>query len=254
MKHLKLKNWVIWVSTMVLMGVTLFCKKSDNDNKGALALLLGSASFVPATGPGCDRTKKECVISLMAGKTWYMVGPQQPTHLLGFRPFVLASAGTCYAKTKADIQVGSGTNDLVFTVANVNGTTTNPDGTALTGDETCDHNTSVGGYGSNTTSDAATITPVSESCFNIDIIYTNFPPQEGRGTINRDGTELLLEVYVRNVAFAIDPSGHRCADGAVGERNASLTPDSTSCDNNNYVCNPASDPTYNNVQIYDLVE
>lgn len=251
MKHLKLKNWVIWVSTMVLMGVTLFCKKSDNnDNKGALALLLGSASVVPTTGPGCDRTKKECVISLMAGKTWYMVGPQQPTHLLGFRPFVLASAGTCYAKTKAVIQVGSGTNDLVFTVANVNGATTNPDGTPFTGDETCDHNTPVGGYGSNTPSDAATITPVSESCFNIDITYGTIK-QEGRGTINNDGTELRLEVYRKDNA---DPAGHRCADGGVGERNASLTPDSTSCNNGFYVCNPASDSSYKNVQIYDLVE
>jgi hypothetical protein len=252
MKHLKLKNWVIWVSTMVLMGVTLFCKKSDdNDNKGALALLLASASVVPTTGPGCDRTKKECVISLMAGKTWYMVGPsQQPTNLLGFRPYVVAFA-TCYAKTKAVIQVGSGTNDLVFTVANVNGTRSNPDNSALpSGDETCDRNTSVGGYGSDTTSDAATITPVSESCFNIDITYGTIK-QEGRGTINKDGTELRLEVYRKDNA---NPAGHRCADGGVGERNASLRPNSPDCNPFFYVCNPASDPTYNNVQIYDLGE
>jgi hypothetical protein len=176
----------------------------------------------------------------MAGKTWYMVGPsQQPTNLLGFRPIIVA-LNACFAKTRAIIQVGSGTNDLEFAVANALGTVTGI---------TCDRNNPSTDYGQNELSTASTITPVSESCFNIDISYGNLK-QEGRGTINKDGTELRLEVYYKHNA---DPAGHRCEDGGVGERNASLTPDSTNCEPY-YVCNPASDPTYNNVQIYDLEE
>lgn len=235
------------ILTLGMMATTLIfsCSKKSDDNNAALGLALASSSIVPTTGPGCDRTKKECLISLIAGKTWYMVGSaQQPKNLLGFQEAIV-NAFTCYAKTKADIQVGSGGNDLVFTVDNALGSVSGTYPSAI-----CNRNVSSNYSGSPTTSNASTITPVSENCFNIDVTY-NTIVQQGRGVINQDGTELKLELYRKDNA---DPSNHRCENGAVGERNTGLTPDSTSCDNAQYVCDPTTDSNYNNVQIYDLVE
>jgi hypothetical protein len=100
---------------------------------------------------------------------------------------------------------------------------TNKPGTPTGG--TCDEDTPSGGFGSPTTSTALTITPVTADCFNIDISYGTLI-QQGRGSINADGTILKFELYLKDNA---DPVGHRCADGQVGDKNATLTPDSTSC-------------------------
>lgn len=247
MENCKIKKLISKVLLIGLIGtVLLYCTKKKSDNDSALgAALFGLASIVPETGPGCDRTKKNCLISLLAGKTWYMVGSsQQPPNLLGFQKAVI-DAFTCYHKTRAIVQTGSGGNDLSFTVANVNGTVSGSYPTA-----NCDKDTPSGTYGADTSSTANTITPVSAECFDIDITYGTII-QVGRGQVNSDGTIFKLEVYRKDNA---DPEGHRCADGAVGEKNATLTPDSTSCNMANYVCAPAGDPNYNNVQTYDLTE
>ena len=233
------------ILALILVGlgfVTLGCTKKKDDNQSAGVLLLGAATIVPETGPGCNRKEKKCVISLLAGKTWYMVGSaQQPKNLLGFQESVV-NTYSCYNATKAEITTGSGGNDLVFTVSNRLG--------SVTGSGTCDRDTPSGGYGTPTTSDFNTITPVNEDCFDIDIKYGTII-QQGRGFVNKDGTEFKLEVYRSDNA---DPAGHRCANGAVGERNPSLTPKATSCTTAFYVCNPSDVPTYNNVQVYDLTE
>lgn len=94
------------------------------------------------------------------------------------------------------------------------------------------------------------ITPVSQYCFNIDM-SNEYGTTEGRGWVKGDGTELRLELYNNN-NISITPAGHRCEDGPMGSKNASLTPDSEDCNGNFLVCSPASDPDYKNILIFDL--
>jgi len=226
-----------WVAVLIATFVVLNCAKKKENNSG-LALLGLSAL---TTSSACDRTQKDCVISLIKDKTWFAVGSTQiPRNLLGFQEAVVAAAA-CYSEVKVQASAGSSGNDLTFTV-------TNKPGTASSG--TCNEDAPSGGFGSPTTSSALTLTPVTADCFNIDISYGTII-QQGRGSINADGTILKFELYRKDIA---DPAGHRCADGQVGDKNATLTPDSTSCNNSSFVCNPASDTNYNNVQVYDLTE
>jgi len=226
-----------WVAVLIATFVVLNCAKKKEDNSGLA--LLGLSELT--TSSACDRTKKDCVISLIKDKTWFAVGSAQiPRNLLGFQEAIVAAAA-CYSKVKVEASAGSAGNDLTFTV-------TNMPGTASGG--TCNEDAPSGAFGDPTTSTALTITPVTADCFDIDISYGNII-QQGRGSINADGTILKFELYRKDIA---NPVGHRCADGQVGERNATLTPNSPSCNNVSFVCNPASDPNYNNVQVYDLTE
>lgn len=228
--------------TFSLLGIGILfleCTKKKDDNNGATALALGLATVVPETGPGCDRTQKKCVVSLLAGKTWYMVGSeQQPKNLLGFQEAVV-NASTCFYATRAEIASGSGDGDLTFTVSN-----------RIADPPSCTRNAPSGDYGTPTVSTFNVITPVSKDCFNIEIYYGTIK-QIGRGFVNSDGTLFKLEAYRTDNA---DPAGYTCEEGNVGDRNATLTPDTTSCNSAFYVCTPSSDSTYNNVQVYDLVE
>jgi hypothetical protein len=51
------------------------------------------------------------------------------------------------------------------------------------------------------------------SCFDITVTFGGLGfSQEGRGLISQDGTKVQLELYFSGVV------GHRCTDGAVGEK------------------------------------
>lgn len=77
----------------------------------------------------------------------------------------------------------------------------------------------------------------------------------GRGWVHGKGTQLKLELYRNGVVSGspITPQGFTCADGDVGSITG-LNPDYFDCDSTTYVCDPSSDPTYNNVLIFDLTE
>lgn len=242
MKQFKLKNLVFWGSTVVLLVVWLSCNlfggKDDNkDQQAAAALLLGSANVVPATGPGCDRTKEECVKSLIGNKKWIMKGSQQvPRNPLGWTVALQDSSATfCINKTVVDI----------------NSSATSLTTTTTTGTVSPCNKDQANNQGTPFTANSVTIKPVSSECFDITLDYGTFQ-QKGRGNINSDGTLLKLELY--NVNSTTTPAGMNCSDGAVGERNASLTPDNDSCNSSFFVCNPPSDPDYNAVQTYDLTD
>ncbi|MGC3999900.1 MAG: hypothetical protein QM767_21650 [Anaeromyxobacter sp.] len=54
------------------------------------------------------------------------------------------------------------------------------------------------------------------TCFDVTVTYTGFA-QEGRGRFLDDGDTLELELF-----FSGQATGHRCADGAVGEATVTL--------------------------------
>jgi hypothetical protein len=231
-----------WVAVLIATFVVLNCAKKKEDNSGLA--LLGLSGLT--TSSECDRTEKDCVISLIKDKTWYAVGSRQiPRNVLGYKEATIAAFGqvACFSAVKVEASAGSGGNDLTFKTYNKPGTVSG---------STCDEDTASGDFGPAFTSTVLTITPRTADCFDIDITYDNVN-QEGRGSINADGTILKFELYLKGTP---NPVGHRCADGQVGQRNATLIPDTNSCSNPNtslFVCNPASDPLYNNVQEYNFL-
>jgi hypothetical protein len=226
-----------WVAVLIATFVVLNCAKKKEDNSGLA--LLGLSGLI--TSSECDRTKKDCVISLIKDKTWFAVGSTQiPRNIFGLQEAAVTGP-FCVNVSKVAASAGSGGNDLTFNV-------TSKPGTVSGG--TCDEDTPSGEFGNTFTSQVLTIKPVTADCFDIFINYGAII-QEGRGSINADGTILKFELYLKGTPNP-NPVGHRCADGQVGERNATLKPNSPSCNDAVYVCNPASDPDYNNVQVYDL--
>jgi len=55
------------------------------------------------------------------------------------------------------------------------------------------------------------------ACFDFTVTFPGFG-QEGRGSLNADGTTLILELFFKDQA-----TGHRCADGNVGDPTVTLS-------------------------------
>lgn len=154
----------------------------------------------------CDRTKKDCLQSLMYGK-WLMQGSQQiPPNLLGLSEVTFNTSALCYHATRFIARKAQGT-DAVLSVENKMGT---PGGSYCNNDQP-----STDSFGAPTVSTSVSITPVSADCFDINISY-NLVRQEGRGKFSADANTLELELY----NGGLNPSDHRCSAGAVGSTNS----------------------------------
>jgi hypothetical protein len=80
----------------------------------------------------------------------------------------------------------------------------------------CDHER-LGGEARFTSTAVLIENVVGEAeCFDFTVTYAGFG-QEGRGKINADQTELMLEIFFKDNAI-----GHRCADGGVGDPTVTL--------------------------------
>jgi len=171
--------------------------------------LVSEVNRVVPVDTACDRTKKDCLQSLINGFTWLMKGSEQiPPNILGLSESIFNTSSLCYAETRFIARKAQGT-DAVFSVENKMGTpNAGPN-------NTCGHDSPVGDFTAPTVSTNVSITPVSKTCFDINISY-NLVRQEGRGNISDDGKTLKLELY----NGGLSPSLHRCANGEVGNTSA----------------------------------
>jgi len=195
----------VWILTSVSTLVTDRFQAPDLE---AINLVSEVNRVVPVD-TACDRTKKDCLQSLINGFTWLMKGSEQiPPNILGLSESIFNTSSLCYAETRFIARKAQGT-DAVFSVENKMGTpNAGPN-------NTCGHDSPVGDFTAPTVSTNVSITPVSKTCFDINISY-NLVRQEGRGNISDDGKTLKLELY----NGGLSPSLHRCANGEVGNTSA----------------------------------
>ncbi|MEO1483788.1 MAG: hypothetical protein AAFU77_16895 [Myxococcota bacterium] len=150
-----------------------------------------------------DFTTGQNILNFLDGATLTMRGDNIPTHPNGFFEGLDAGAATqCYNETLITVASGQ------FSINSQLGTLENlmPVGDFMIGE--CNRDEVSGPFSDVTT--AVSFTGDAD-CFDISVTYTGFA-QEGRGSINADGTELRMELY-----FATQPAGATCGDGAVGD-------------------------------------
>ncbi len=147
------------------------------------------------------------VNNFLDGKTLTMKGANIPADPNGYSADVnLGSATQCYNS------VVLSPTSTKWAVATTLGTL---NGAASTGDTgTCD--TTTPGMMLSYDSTAILVANVTETCFDFTATYVGFG-QEGRGQIAADGSTVDLELY-----FSGQPTGDRCADGAVGAKTVTI--------------------------------
>lgn len=146
----------------------------------------------------------------LEGKTMVMQGDAIPTHPNGLDEDVnYGQATQCYQRVTMSMLSSR------FHVVSVLGTITNAPSTGQKGE--CDH----GSMGAELVFDstAVLIDNVRDqgACFDLTITFPGFG-QEGRGSISEDGSTLVLELFFKDRA-----TGHRCADGNVGDPTVTLS-------------------------------
>ena len=180
----------------------------------AVRFLTSETVRVVGLDTACDRTKKDCLQSLLYG-TWLMTGKQQiPPNILGLPESTFSSSALCYHQTRVIARKAQGT-DAVFSVENRPGTPVinSPTMTIL---NYCNNDQpSSELFSAPTVSTSVSITPRTKDCFDINISY-NLVRQEGRGKFSADAKTLELELY----NGGLNPSNHRCENGAVGDTSA----------------------------------
>jgi hypothetical protein len=148
------------------------------------------------------------ISSFLEGKTLTMEGASIPTHPNGYlQDLDLGASTQCYQKVVMKVAGGN------FAVTSDLGTMRGADGGAAPGVGKvgfCDHSVK-----SNTVSFTSTVVLIENvkgngACFDITVTFNGFS-QEGRGSVNADGTTMTLELY-----FGGKAANHRCADGDPG--------------------------------------
>lgn len=140
--------------------------------------------------------------SYLDGKSLVMEGDGIPSHPNGYDQDLDYGAATqCYVRVTMRPLGGT------ITVASELGTLT---------EEGCDR-TRLSGEASFDSTAVLIENVVGEAtCFDFTVTYAGFG-QEGRGKIDQETDELTLELFFKDQA-----SGHRCADGAVGDPTVTL--------------------------------
>lgn len=166
----------------------------------------GEPIYTGGEGAGGSLSTASKIQSYLDGKSLVMEGDQIPSHPNGYDENVDFGAATqCYMRVTMAPLGGK------FTVNSDLGTLTESgcDRTRLSGEASFD-------------STAALIENVvgEAECFDFTITFAGFG-QEGRGRIDSDADELILELFFKDQA-----SGHRCADGMVGDPTVTLNQES----------------------------
>ncbi|MGA9525883.1 MAG: hypothetical protein WBV82_30770 [Myxococcaceae bacterium] len=179
------------------------------------AVSLFAGGLMMGCGPDADPTptppakKFDTPVKISAffeGKTLVMEKDNIPTHPNGFlQDLDFGASSQCYHKVT---MVAEGGN---FAVTSDLGTITGSSGVGTEG--SCDRTTK-----SNTLSFKSKTVLIENvkddgACFDVTYTYDGFV-QEGRASLNADGTLLSLEIFLG----AGKATGHRCADGAVGAK------------------------------------
>lgn len=150
------------------------------------------------------------LMAFLDGKTLNMSGARIPSHPNGYdEDLNFGQATQCYKQVT--MRPGSGRVQVVSELGTLNGA-------PMAGDRgECDH----GSLSAQLTFDstAVLIENVKEdgSCFDFTITYPGFG-QEGRGSVDAEGTTLVLELFFKDQA-----TGHRCAAGEVGAPTVTLS-------------------------------
>ena len=168
--------------------------------------VVGDAGFDAGAVAKFDTAVK--ITNFLDAKTLTMEGANIPTYPNGFlQDLDLGASTQCYQKVVMKVASGS------FAVTSDLGTMRGSDGGGAPG---------VGKLGScdrlaksNTVSFTSTAVLVENvknngECFDFTITFIGFS-QEGRGTINADGSAVTLELF-----FGGKAAKHRCADGNPG--------------------------------------
>jgi hypothetical protein len=172
-----------------LVGLLSLAGCGDDDNGG---------------GNPPDLTTPAGINAYLNGKTLLMEGSNVPSHPNGFSEDVnFGTATQCYVSTEIDITTNWTVTSQLATLegaptAGSTGTCNDalPFGTPVTFNSTTVLIENVEGTG---------------DCFDVSVNFGSFA-QEGRAAFNGGATELRMELF-----FAGQATGHRCADGAVGE-------------------------------------
>lgn len=171
----------------------------------AAALLLAACGGSSDTVAPPTLSSPAAIATYLDGKSMLMTGADIPTHPNGFNENVNFGASTqCYKSVAMAIAAGT------WSVSSQLGTLSGAPTVGSVG--TCD-NAVAAGNPLTFSSTAALIENVAGNgtCFDFTITYTGFS-QEGRGAFADDGKTLRLELF-----FGGQATGHRCANGAVGQ-------------------------------------
>ncbi|MEZ4464008.1 MAG: Ig-like domain-containing protein [bacterium] len=164
----------------------------------------GGAGGAGGGGGALDLSNPRRVEAFLEGKVLRMAGSDVPSHPNGFDANVnFGQATQCYSEVEITVLGGSWTTRSVLGTLN---------GASDVGDVgMCDPATP--GASLEFASTAVLIGEVrgNGTCFDVTATYAGFG-QEGRGRISADGTTAEFEFFFKDQA-----TGHRCADGDVGQ-------------------------------------
>ena len=146
----------------------------------------------------------------LEGKSLIMEGNSIPSHPNGYDEHTnFGQATQCYKKVTMNPQAGR------YTVTSELGTL---GGAPNVGDRgTCDRATFSAELEFASTAALVANVRGDGECFDFTITYPGFG-QEGRGSLTNAGKTLTLELYFKDQA-----TGHRCADGDVGDATVTLS-------------------------------
>ncbi|MFN3202864.1 MAG: hypothetical protein ACE366_31010 [Bradymonadia bacterium] len=203
-----------------LLGAALAfggCDSDDDDDSGAAGAggMAGGAGGGEAGAGGGEAgaggetmgnmfTSQAAIDAFIEGKALVMEGDDIPSHPNGFdENFNAGQATQCYNRTQ--MVLGGG----IFQVSSNLGTLNDAPEQGQVG--TCDRDAVSNMLMFDSTGHSISNIEGNGECFDFDITYVGFA-QEGRGRIAADGSTLELELF-----FQASATGHRCADGGVGE-------------------------------------
>jgi len=151
---------------------------------------------------GLDLSTQAKIEAFFEGKVLTMEGEDIPTEPNGFNENLDLGPNTqCYNQTLIE-----------FVPSTFNLTTT----TGVLENMMCNRMAVGTQLMFSTTSHAISNIQNNGECFDIDFTFNGFG-QEGRASINAEGTEVKMELF-----FTGQATGHRCADGAVGASGVTL--------------------------------
>ena len=168
----------------------------------------GTSSGTPVLG------NLNSIYDYLVGKTFVETGADIPPFPYGWDQNAnhdgSASGGACFTKQTLQFTTMPGTWSLTQTFGTLTGAVV--DGSA----GTCDTSTPAGAP-VGPTADVFTLQNLqgNATCFDIDVSAADL---SGRGAISSDGKTMSLELY----HHTLYPSGHRCANGAVGAAGVEL--------------------------------
>lgn len=205
MKNLLLAATAICLSIVVPLSTSGCGPAAPGGGAGG-----GSGGGAGGAGGGMTAPQRDTpakISAFLEGKKLTMAGADLPTHPNGLNENVYFGASTqCYNNTVIDVASGN------FNVTAQLGTWRSLDGgTPMAGTVgQCDRATVSGPFSATSTAVLIQNVKGNAECFDIDVTFNSYA-QEGRGSIEPDGTKVKLELYFKNGAV-----NNRCADGNPG--------------------------------------